>query len=274
MILTTLVENASISSVLGAELGLSLLLQMQSRTILFDTGKSDLFLQNAQTLGFNLDCVDLAIVSHGHHDHGGGLAAFLKANNHAPIYIRAGAFERHLSERLNAQRANIGLDPKLLESGRFVLTGRREEIGKGLTLFSSVMERALFSECNASILMQRGELILPDDFSHEQNLIVTENGKSVLIAGCAHCGIVNILRRAEKELGRMPDVVIGGFHLQSPSTKKVEPEARIRAIAKVLGESGAVFYTGHCTGDEPYAILRETLGEQIRPLHTGTVIQV
>lgn len=274
MILTTLVENKSAYDTLGAEHGLSLFLQTQTDRILFDMGKSELFLRNAESLGLALDRVEIAIVSHGHYDHGGGLFAFLNCNKKAPVYIREQAFESHYSERVNDELADIGLDKSLLDSGRFVFTKEIEEIGTGLTLFSHVTGRDLFSQCNATLLMRKGASVICDDFLHEQNLILEEGKNAVLIAGCAHCGIVNILRRAESILCRMPDIVVGGFHLQSASAKKTEPEARVRAIGEVLLASGAVFYTGHCTGDEPFEILHEMLGDRIRPLHTGTKIHI
>lgn len=272
MELITLVENRSIDASLGAEHGLSLLIRLNGRSILFDTGKSELFQRNAAALGISLGDIDLAILSHGHYDHGGGLRAFLEANGHAPVYIRKTAFETHLSKRPNAELANIGLDTALMDSGRLVYTDELGPIDRELTLFSNVTERELFSGCNASILMRRGEQVLADDFTHEQNLIIEDGGKAVLIAGCAHCGIVNILRRAEKILGKMPDVVVGGFHLHSPSAGRSEPEERVRAIGEILCRSGAAFYTGHCTGEAAFSILKAQLGDRLHELHAGTMI--
>lgn len=274
MRITTLVENQAILPVLGAEHGLSLMIETGRKTILFDMGKSDLFLRNAEALGCSIASVDLAIVSHGHYDHGGGIGTFLSANDHAPVYIRSSAFQQHRSNRPNGELADIGLNPALLESGRLVFTGEQEVLDEELSLFSRVVERAHFSDGNASILMLKDGKIVPDDFVHEQNLILRQGNTNVLIAGCAHSGIVNILNRAKNILGRMPDVVIGGFHLQNPTTKQSEPEARIRAIGEILRDSGAMFYTGHCTGDEPFEQLKEMLGQRIATLHAGSIIEI
>lgn len=274
MLITALVENRSILPALDAEHGLSLMIETARHQILFDVGKSSLFLKNAEALGLSISTVDIAVISHGHYDHGGGLFSFLQNNLYAPVYIREQAFESHLSVRPNEELADIGLDRSLLSSGRFIFTKEQETIGNGVTLFSNVIGRDLFSDCNASILMQQGESVRQDDFVHEQNLILEEGQKVVLIAGCAHCGIVNILRRTKERIGRMPNVVVGGFHLHNPSTGKNEPEDRIRAVGKVLSASGALFYTGHCTGDEPFSMLHEMLREQIRPLHAGTAINI
>ena len=272
MRLTVLVENQTISDSLGSEHGLSLWIELNARTILFDMGKGDLFLKNAEALGCSIASVDLAILSHGHYDHGGGLASFLLANDHAPVYVRENAFQPHRSNRPNGELANIGLDTALQGSNRICYTSELEMLDDSLTLFSGVTERTLFSDCNETILELQDGVAVPDHFAHEQNLILRDGSTAVLIAGCAHCGIVNIIRRAKDVLGRMPDVVVGGFHLQNPTTKRSEPEARIRAIGEVLRETGSVFYTGHCTGQEAYDLLKIQLGDRLQPLHTGTII--
>lgn len=274
MRIISLVENQSISPRLGAEHGLSLLIELPERSILFDMGRGDLFLKNAEVLGCSISSVALAILSHGHYDHGGGLSDFFEANDHAKVYVRKSAFLPHCSNRPNGELANIGLDTRLQENGRICYTPERLDLDETMTLFSGVIERELFSESNATILALKGESIVPDDFMHEQNLILRLGNRVVLVAGCAHCGIVNILNRAQAILGRMPDVVIGGFHLQNPTTKQSEPEDRIRAIGEVLRQSGAVFYTGHCTGDEAYDLLKQQLGDCLQPLHAGTIIDV
>lgn len=274
MRITTLVENRSEITSLGAEHGLSLFVEYRAGSILFDTGKTDLFLKNARVLGCAVDAVDFVVISHGHYDHGGGLKAFLTANNHAPVYLRYGAFSAHRSRRPNGEIANIGLDASLLDSGRIVLTGERFEIEAGATLFSGVRERALFSGCNADILMMENGELVPDTFEHEQNLLLREGETVALFAGCAHSGIVNILRRAESILGRMPDAVIGGLHLENPTSHSAEPELLIRAVGEALAASGAVFYTGHCTGEKPFERLKEQLGDRLQPMHAGTVIEI
>lgn len=274
MLVTVLVENETESYDLGAQHGLSLLIESSCGTILFDTGKDDLFSKNAQTLKKSIDAVDFAVVSHGHYDHGGGLEIFLRQNDHAPVYIRQSAFEPHFSRRSSGQTVSIGLDSKLLQTGRFILTGELEKPAPGVVLFSDVTERELFSGCNGTILMDQNGAAVPDDFRHEQNLLLCEGEKAVLFAGCAHSGIVNILRRAEQILGRMPDVVIGGFHLFSASTGKSEPEEIVKAIGRELDRSGAVCYTGHCTGSNAFALLKQQLSDRLHTMHAGTIIEL
>ena len=143
-----------------------------------------------------------------------------------------------------------------------------------MTLFSGVTERTLFSRCNDTLLMERAGALEPDDFRHEQNLLVWEGETLVLFAGCAHCGIVNIVREAERVAGRKLTAVFGGFHLQNPSTGVSEPHEHIRAVGEALLASGARYYTGHCTGDEPYVQLKQIMGENLAAITTSGVYEL
>jgi len=274
MRIKTLVENTSLSGEISSEHGLSLYVESNGRKLLFDMGKTDLFLENAKKLGVDLAEVDLAIVSHGHYDHGGGLSAFLRANRKAMVYIRKEAFERHLALRPDGRLDDIGLDPAFIESGRLIWTGAYERIASGLELFSNVTERELYSTANQVLFMERNGEIIQDDFLHEQNLILTESGRHILLAGCAHCGIVNILQRARELSGKPMNAVIGGFHLHNPTTKQSESPEQIRKVGEALKKTGAVFYTGHCTGAEPYKMLKELMGEQLQSLSAGSVVTI
>ncbi|MEN6594722.1 MAG: MBL fold metallo-hydrolase [Clostridiaceae bacterium] len=274
MRIVTLVENTASSEAFCAEHGLSLYVETGTTKLLFDMGRTDLFLHNANKLGVLIDQVDLAVISHGHYDHGGGLSAFLAANKKASVYINTRAFERHLSIKQGGVLGDIGLDAALRSSGRMVAVGERMEIARGMTLFSGVTERTLYSRCNDTLFMEQDGEFVADDFAHEQNLIIEENGKLVLFAGCAHNGIVNILRRAEAIAGRRMDAVIGGFHLQSPSLKHSEPPEHIRAVGEALLASGSVFYTGHCTGEEPFLMLKQIMNEKLLALSTGGIYEL
>ena len=104
---------------------------------------------------------------------------------------------------------------------------------------------------------------------------MAEHGKTVLFAGCAHSGIINIINRAEDILGRAPDYVFAGFHLYNPSLGQSEPRALVDAVGERLRARKATRYvTGHCTGDDAYAWLRETLGDRLAYMATGTTFTI
>lgn len=273
MRLYTLVEETAAAPKFGCEHGLSFYIETETEHLLFDLGQSELFLRNAHTLGLDLACVDRAFLSHGHYDHGGGLSAFLRENDHAPVYVHPRAFEPHFSRKPEGVRP-IGLDPALACHPRVVPTGDVYEVSPDLLLFSDVTGTDCLSAGGKNLLEQVGETYVPDTFAHEQSLIVWGNGKCILFTGCAHRGVVNLVQRAAEHAGRMPDVVVGGMHLYSPSQKKSEPDDLIRAVGARLEKTGARYLTGHCTGQHAYTLLHDMLGDQIGYLPAGSQVDL
>ena len=273
MKLTVLSENTSVSDVLEHEHGLSVYIETADHHILFDTGAGCMFKRNAERLGVDLATVDLLVISHGHYDHGGGLRTFLEANSHAKIYLHEQAFEAHYSKRLD-EIAFIGLDQTLLPNERFVFCGDACVIDENIEVFSRVKANRFYPSCNATLLMKKGEKFVPDDFAHEQNLVIQENGKTMLIAGCAHKGIVNIVDACKDMLGRYPDYVIGGFHLSGPRGNQSETPDVVDAIGEYLASTHSQYYTCHCTGMENVQRLRRIMGEKIRSISTGDRISI
>jgi len=275
MKVTVLLENEACRAGVKHEHGLSMHIETANHRVLFDMGPNAMFLENVEALGVDVKAVDAAVLSHAHDDHSGGLALFCKRNDHAPVYLQARAWGDYYV--VTPKKCEyIGLERTLHRyDERFRLVEGVTRIDEGLTLFSGGMGRDYWSHANDSLREKSGEDFPPDRFLHEQCLLVTENGRTALFAGCAHNGIVNILRRAEELLGRAPDAVFAGFHLYSPSLRRTEPRELVEAIARELAaRERTVFYTGHCTGAEAFAVLRETLGERLCAMHGGSVIEV
>ena len=271
MKITALVENTTNNAALGTQHGLSLYIEANGRRILFDMGADDLFRKNAEKLGVDLAGVDLAIVSHGHDDHGGGLGTFLAINGSAPVYLNRRAFGHYYTKRMKMP-VYIGLDQDLERSRRMIFVDGLTDLGDGLTLFSGVTGREYGSPANERLFMRRGQRMEPDDFLHEQSLLIQEEGKAVLIGGCAHCGIVNILERAKELLGRAPDVVVSGFHLQEMGLPMRDEVRFVGSLAKRLRQEPTHYYTCHCTGRRTYEMMKEDLGQQIQYLSAGDTV--
>ncbi|MEG0779142.1 MAG: MBL fold metallo-hydrolase [Oscillospiraceae bacterium] len=271
----TLLENTAVSDDLRHAHGLSLYVETPTRKLLFDMGPNAGFLENAEKLGVDIAAVDMAFLSHGHYDHSGGMELFCKRNDHAKIVLHQDAFGDFwaVSPKGNTY---IGIDPHFKKfADRFVFTHGQAVIEDGLQVFSDIVTSDYPSSANGTLREKIGDSYPPEDFRHEQNLLVTAEGKTLLLAGCAHRGIVNILRRSEAILGRSPDVVCAGFHLYNPTTGAPEPRELIEAVgAELKARTGTVYYTGHCTGGEAFAILRESLGDRIQPLSGGRGFEI
>lgn len=297
MRVTVLMENCTPSSRFAARHGLSLLLEAGPPAavvsaalevpagprapyrVLFDMGPDAAFLDNARTLGVSVADVDCAVLSHGHYDHGGGLSAFLTASagaaRPAPVYVRAGAFAEHASGTPAVHHA-IGLDPALAESPRVQVLGEGPaKIAPGLTLFTAQRRDHPAAASNRRLLERRAGAWVPDAFNHEQSLLVEENGRRILVAGCAHAGILNIMDEAERLAGSPLDAVVAGFHLMSPSAGQAQAAEATRALGRELAARSATrYYTLHCTGLEAFGYLRDELASRVRYLAVGSRLEV
>ena len=225
--ITALVENTSADPRLGAEHGLSLYIETGAHHILFDMGQTALYAANARALGVDLAGVDLAVLSHGHYDHGGGLAHFLAATPGAPVYLSRYAFEPHY----HGSTKNIGLEPALAQNLRLRFTGETTPLGDGLTLYACNARPRRHDLGSFGLTTVRDGAFVAEDFRHEQYLLIEQAGKRVLISGCFHKGILDLVEWFR------PDVLVGGFHFSN-----LPLDETLAGYARALDRSGTVFY--------------------------------
>ena len=273
MRIVNLMENTKGSSDCLCEHGLSFYIETKSHKLLVDTGASDAFVQNAKALGIDLTSIDTVILSHGHYDHGGGLPAFMELNSKARIYIRDKAFGEFYHVDPKHERY-IGIRQEMRASERVELVSGNLRIDEELFLFTNVRGRKLWPSCNLDLKERDGDGWIQDEFEHEQYLVISEGDQNVLISGCAHNGILNIMDQAIEHLGKAPDVVISGFHMMQKNGYSEEDLANICETAEALKKWSTIYYTGHCTDLLPFETMKQIMGDQVRYAHCGDEVKL
>lgn len=263
MKITALMENTPYTEDFLSEHGLSLLIDTGRQKILFDMGQSENFLKNAEQLNIDLDAVDFAVLSHGHYDHSGGLNAFLSVNHHSPVYVNQHAFEPHYAE----ERRYIGPDPSLKNHPQIVFVQDQLTINSEISLRACNNLPRPFVMDSYGLFAEHDGTFAPDTFLHEQYLVIRENGRTVVISGCSHKGVLNIVHWLH------PDVLIGGFHYMKVDPAGAEHTVLDEAASELL-KHPVTYYTCHCTGIGPYQYLKAKMGNRLEYLASGQSIVV
>jgi len=267
MKIQALVENVSRNPLLKGQDGLSIYIETQKHKVLFDMGENSLFIENAQKLGIDIRQIDIAVISHGHYDHGGGLKYFLDVNDRAKIYMSSKAFGDYYTIR-EGKHFYAGLDKTFADNDRIVFVDGDFRIDDEIKLYSDISSCETMKLQNKDLLERKNGAYVDDEFDHEQNIVIREGGKTVLIAGCAHKGIVNIINHVAQE--ESIDYVIGGFHL-----KHIEDYSFIKnTIASDLAGFKCRYYTCHCTGVDKFSILKDTLKDSIDYMSAGDSVSI
>lgn len=271
-----LVENTTAVPDCQPVHGLSLWIETARHRLLMDAGPDGtILLSNARALHVDLRQADMLVLSHGHYDHADGIAAFAALNPQAPIYLRRTAGLPFFSgNAADGTLHAIGVRPEILALPQLRFQDGTAEIGEGLSLFGDITGREYWPQSNLRLSRKDGDGYHQDTFDHEQCLVIRENGKTVLLSGCAHNGILNILSRFRELYGGSPDAVISGFHMKKSSPYTPEEEETIRATARELVKWPCLFYTCHCTGETAFAMMKDIMGDQLRYAACGTIIDL
>ena len=268
MQVTVLMEDTCGNPECKYEHGLSLYIETEGYRILADAGASEQSLDNARILGIDLSKVDFAVLSHGHYDHSGGLPDFRRVNQDAVIYMQRSA----LDDYYHGERY-IGIDKQIGRLPMIELLSGNRKINNDISIFTGMTGQKFCPGSNHGLSRRVDGKDEQDEFAHEQCLVI-HGDKKLLVSGCAHNGILNILDRYEELYGGVPDVVISGFHMMQRSGYTAEEQEVILKTAEELDKSGAIFYTGHCTGQQAIDLMRPIMGEKLVQIHCGMKINL
>jgi len=245
--IVTLIEDTKINEPkdIVAAHGLSLYIERNGQRILFDAGPSSQFIRNSETLGVDLKKIDIVIISHAHMDHLGGLAFFLWTNKKANIYLSKNALKNQEFRALCSK-----MDERTFNRIRFVDSST--EIAQDVFILTEIEER----------------YPIRDRVDHEIILVIKNNNKLIIVSGCSHGEILNIIGTVTRAFPNIYiKAVIGGFHLTGA------PKHFVEQIGKEMLKYPIIkIYTCHCTGVENYRILKTILGVKIEYISTGSKI--
>ena len=270
MKIVVLSDNRQLQGALEFEHGLCVYLETEKYKCLLDTGASDMFIHNAEQMVIDLIDVDYVFISHGHSDHIGGLMAFLEINSKAKIILSKNALShRFFSVRKGLRDISSQIDiSNYLDRFIFVdkLTKFENEI------FAFPCQEAIYSlpKANNTLMTEDANGLKPDNFNHE--IVVCFGIDDLLVyTGCAHHGVLNILNSVQTVTGKKISTLIGGFHLLDGYPDQFETEEEITEIAESIVNDypNAMIYTGHCTGNNAYSLLKKKLSDNLKFFHTG-----
>jgi len=244
IVFTILYDNTSVADSIIADHGFACLIQSGDRSCLFDAGRiSEKFMANALTMDVNFSSIDQVFVSHIHGDHTGGLFDLLDRCSKPTLYLPF-TYPHMRNEPLGDRADND---------------------------FNAFLERLkpLVSE----IIREKGPVEMRhgfyttgtiEDQTYEHALVVPTSRGLIVVTGCAHPGILEIVTRAKELMKQDVLFVLGGFHLISTDSGQITTIARrLRKLTKYVGPC-------HCTGERAQRIIKSVFREDYVEIQAGT----
>lgn len=249
MEITTLVENSQGEHTgLVVEHGLSFLIETDTTSILFDTGQSDAFIQNAQKLRKDLSRVEHVVLSHGHYDHSGGFRSFIEYSDRSsctlwtgrgfftPKYGKFNASVQYLGNDFDsAFVADHGIEHK-------TVTGV-EEIAHGVWVVTDFSRTHRDETIHPRFVLRKNGEWRADHFDDEVLLVVESSKGLVVVVGCSHPGILNMLDTVVAHFKRPIYALVGGTHLVEADQGRTE-----RTVEAFSDRGIEVLGISHCSG--------------------------
>ncbi|OPL09016.1 MAG: hypothetical protein AVO33_08915 [delta proteobacterium ML8_F1] len=268
--ITTLVENRpDDSGNLIPENGLSFHIETPEGALLFDMGEAGAFYKNAEVLGIDIKSVNKMAVSHGHHDHGNGLLTLLeKGVRDFDLFVGEGYFNKKVKGLDAEVFTGVNYDEKdLLDAGVRVHT-LTEDI---TSIFENVYLIRNFSRVypdtiDPGFALKIGQQRYPDPFTDEIALVIRGEKGLVLVVGCSHPGIENIIETVRQRFREPLYALIGGTHLRDASDERIQG---VIEIIKALGIQAIGL--NHCTGEKALVTMKTKIPRLYLENRTGSI---
>lgn len=274
MRLTCVVDNSvEAGSALWGEHGLSFIIEAGEEKVLFDTGQSgDVLLHNLDKLKQSPKDFSAIVLSHGHYDHTGGLAALLKSAYGISVVAHSAIFDERFVMRNKKPPRSVGIPisaKKLSKLADVNLSKKPVEVLPDLWTTGSIYGRQFPEGRSAKHVVQRAGQFVPDPYLDDLSLVWKAKEGLVVILGCAHAGVLNILSQVRDMFADPIQAVVGGMHLHGLD------EARLAEVVEVLARDHAEvrLYPNHCTGMKGFLALEAAFGAKVNPCPTGTVLE-
>ena len=224
------------------------------------------FALNADKLGIPLKKVDYGVLSHAHYDHADGMDKFFALNSRAKFFVSSNCKENCYGKRWIFSKY-IGIKKEYKD--RIVYVKGDKVISDGVRILSHKTKGLEERGKKDGLCIKENKKLRPDNFSHEQSLVVDTDSGLVIFNSCCHGGADTVISEVQKSFpNKKIYALVGGFHLYKSSDDEV------RALADRIRKTGIEkIYTGHCTGAKAFEILKAELGDKAEQLHVGLVIE-
>ncbi|MEQ3308176.1 MBL fold metallo-hydrolase [Fusobacterium varium] len=259
MKITTLIENeAGHNKELKNEFGLSLFIEDEDISLIFDTGKSGDFIFNAQKLQIPLNNIKHVVLSHSHFDHTGGIRKLVDTfNNKFTLHISKTFFEEkhRITGVIHEFLGNNFNEKYILDKGININYIDTDEfkLSKNITLFTNFKSLNNFETPTRYYFRKIYDNYILDSMEDELVLGIDTSKGLLIVCGCSHIGIANIVENIKCRTQKKIYGIIGGLHLSKASDERIEK------VLKYFDECNIEFFgVSHCTGEKVTKILRES----------------
>lgn len=267
------VNNLVEQKELLAEHGLALWIAYNGNNYLFDTGQGLALIHNLRTMNLNIEDLDGVIISHGHYDHLGGLEELVKYKKNLKVFGHHENFKAKFVKRKDGQFKSSSTDfnkESLLAMGvNFCDIKNLTKIKDNLYLTGEVPRRNNFEDTGGDFYDQKQGVFQKDLIIEDQSLIIDTVEGLIVVLGCSHAGIINILDYVQQQFEqRSIHTVIGGMHLVSASTKRLE-----QTLAELKKFNIKRLIPLHCTGYHATHVLKNHFPASFIHLPVGAEIE-